>query len=132
MIDYDFARNVDPNEYLMDFINKTPSLSSTDADIVLYDLYDINYGIFDHRNAGKTKPLSSVAMHECENNTADSNLYKVIDAYHSRGVKEVFGLSLLEFLNLPGDLCIYVIEVCSKDSAVKNKIFDGLNNVTKK
>lgn len=116
----------------MGFIEDAPALSSVDADIILYDLYEINYGIFDHRNASKHKPLSSVAMHECENTTTDSNLYKVIDAYHSRGVKDVFGLNLVEFLNLPTDVCVKLMEVCSKDSAVKNKIFDQLDEIKNK
>lgn len=140
MIDRDFGTivdnlgnrvNIDPNEYLMEFIGNTKGISSTDADIILYDLYEMNYGIFNHRNASKTKPLSSVALHECENIGADSNLYKVIEAYVSRGVKEVTGLTLTEYLELPTDICIKIMEICSADSAAKTKIFDNLNNINK-
>lgn len=97
-----------------------PKLSSTEADIILYDMYDINYGIFNHIGASVTNPLSSVAMHDAEDNTTTSSLYEAIETYRKNGIKEIFGISLKEYFDLPNDVCIKLLEDASIESSKKS------------
>jgi hypothetical protein len=105
-----------------------PKLSSVDADMVLYDMYEVNYKIFNHIGASKKRPLSSVAMHDAEENTITSNLYEAIDMYQKNGIKEIFGLSLTEYFDLPTEICIKLLESASSEYSKKSSVINGLEN----
>lgn len=109
-----------------------PKLSSTDADMVLYDMYEVQYGIFNHIGASKKRPLSSVAMHDAEENTSTSSLYEAIDTYQRNGIKEIFGLSLKEYLDLPTEICIKLLESASNEFSKKSNVISGLEADMKK
>jgi len=110
----------------MELLEKAPKMNSFDASIVLYDMYEMNYDIYAHSNT-KKRPLSSVALHETEDNTLTSSLYEAITGYHQRGIKELFGLSLKEYLDLPSEICILLMETSSKDAATKNNIISQMD-----
>ena len=101
-------------------------MSGIDANIVLYDLYETNYGIYNHINAVKQKPLASVALHETEDNTTTSALYEAIETYHNKGIKELFGLSIKEYLDLPNEICIKLMEVANKNTQKNNTILSSI------
>jgi hypothetical protein len=111
---------ITPDDFIRDLLNKAPKLSGVDADIILYDLYETNFGIFNHIGASKQRPLASVAMHPCEDNTHSSRTYEIIEQFASRGIGELFKISVLEYLALPTDICIKMLEVASMDSSKKN------------
>lgn len=107
-------------------MNTMPKLNATDADVVLYDMYEVTYGIFNHIGMSKSKPLSSIALHESEDNTLSSHLYEAIDTYQKNGIKEIFGISLIEYLDLPTEICIKLLESASAEYSKKSAVINNL------
>jgi len=98
----------------------------------LYDLFETHFGIHDHSKSSKTKPLSSVALHECEDNTETSLIYKAIERYTKLKINQLFGLNLIEFLSLPKEYCeklmLLAIEHAKQNTNTLNEIQNSLNN----
>lgn len=76
-------------------------LNSDEAQVLNSLLYDIAYGIHDHNSPMSTNPLASVTQHPVEDYSNYSGLYRTIERYERQKVNEVFGLSLIEYLELP-------------------------------
>lgn len=117
---------MDPDEFITRLIETMPKLNCVDANMLLYDMYEVNYKIFNHIGASKKRPLSSVALHDAEDNTTTSNLYEAIDTYQKNGIKEIFGLSLNEYLDLPTEICIKLLESASTEYSKKSSVINGL------
>lgn len=70
--------------------------------MVLRDYYDTKFGIFNHFDEeARQHPFASVEMHNSENFTECSALYTVIEEYANGSIEKVFGLNLIEYLQLP-------------------------------
>lgn len=69
--------------------------------IVLTAVYDNVFGVFNHAKLGKSKPMASVAMHEIEDVNNNDALRSAMLNYIRNDIKELFGLSFLEYINLP-------------------------------
>lgn len=65
-------------------------------------------------------------MHACEDINEHSQLGAVIRSYHGRGIKELFGLNLIEFLELPIDIVDMLFTISSE---IQNKKASTLNQV---
>lgn len=111
---------------------------------LLRDAYAQSYGICDFaaqaaldRNAvtGKTRPLYSVAMHYAEDFAGTSNERTAVVKFADLKVKDRYGLSLIEFLDLPKPEADFILKDCEKalDASLKanesalNRIESGLN-----
>jgi phosphoserine aminotransferase len=88
-------------QILNELIEKLPKLTAVESKMVLYDVYETRHGIFNHHGASKSRPLASVAFHNSENFTEQSVLQDAIEEYAFENYREVWGLSLSEFLALP-------------------------------
>lgn len=71
-----------------------------DATVLKSAIYETASGIFDHTSP-EANPLSSVAMHPAEKYVESSGMYDSIRKYTERGIKDRYGLSLIEYLELP-------------------------------
>lgn len=89
-------------------------MSMVEAQQVLYDVYETNYGIYHHPGSTVRKPWASVAMHECEDNTKGTLLYEAIAKFSMLGIGEMFHMSLHQYLSLPSDLCLHIVELASR------------------
>ena len=94
-------------------------------------MYETVYGIHDHLSNVNQSPLASVALHEAEENSSNSNLYEAIDRYHQKGIGELFKLSLVEYLNLPTEICVKLMEVATKDAITKGALFNKIEKQLK-
>lgn len=81
--------------------NETDVLNSDEAQVLGSLVYDIAYGIHDHNNPMSTNPLASVMQHPAEDYSSHSGLYRTIERYERQKISENFGLSLIEYLDLP-------------------------------
>jgi hypothetical protein len=70
--------------------------------------------------------MASVALHEAEDNTTTSALYEAIETYHHKGIKDLFGLSIKEYLDLPNEICIKLMEVANKNTQKNNTILSSI------
>jgi hypothetical protein len=123
---------VDSNTFIAEAYKNLPKLNAFDAKLVLSDLYETTYGIYDHINPSKGRPLASVALHESEDNTTTSNLYEAIERYHQKGIKDLFGLSITEYLDLPTEICIKLMDIATRDANDKTKIAKQIEDTMNK
>ena len=112
------------------------------AKLLLMEAYDVTYGVFDHitqYNKDKNskdpeikRPLSVIAMHETEEVSDVSLLYERINSYNDKKVKEYFGISLKELLDLPRDVVEHIFKQCDirllNDVRLQNNILDQINS----
>lgn len=98
-------------------------MSVTEAREVLSSFYDRTYGISDHAflapEIRKLRPMAGIAMHEAEENVQTSSLFEAIDLYELKDVGETFKMSLQEFLDLPRDVYLKVLQVATRRQNVK-------------
>lgn len=123
-------------EFLIQALQKLPKLNSVDGRIVLQDLYEKQYGIYNHLDpSNKSRPLSSVAMHACEDVNNGSLLEEAVKTYVVRGIKDLYGLNLIEFLELPLDIVELLFEISGQELAKKSATLSDVEkqfNSTKK
>lgn len=96
-------------------------MNNVEIKIIMGDLYETEYQIYDHLNTRKSRPLSSVAYHESEDINKGSLLKEAFSMYISRGIKDIYGLSILEFLELPKDIVELMFLVADEEPAKKAK-----------
>jgi hypothetical protein len=113
-------------------LKSVPKLDPIELKILLQDLYETEYGIFDHLTHGMSRPLSSVAMFFSEDINSESLLEESMDTYVNKNVKDFFGLSYLEFMGLPYDVMLMVLERCTILSGKKKAAMDDIENSLRK
>lgn len=96
-------------------------MRSIETQIAMTVLYESTFGIFDHfgdaRKGIKRRPLSSVAYHPSESINEGGVLENVIRNYSQRAIKDVFGLNLKEFLDLPRDITEMLMRIADEHRA---------------
>lgn len=127
-----FGFNVDIDLFINKIIQTVPKLGNViDTQIVLRDLYEVEFGIFNHRAHSKTRPLSSVAFHDAEDLHTGSLLEEAIRLYTQKNIGEIFKLSLDEYLNRPRDvlqmLNTIADEVMAKKTTTLEQIEKNIN-----
>jgi CRISPR/Cas system-associated endonuclease/helicase Cas3 len=70
----------------------------------MQDLYETEYEIFNHLDHTIHRPLASVALHPAEEINDDSMLEEIIRQYIKRDILKIYGLNLIDFLELPHDI----------------------------
>lgn len=108
----------------MRVLRESKKTDTVTAKSILYQAYETAFGIHDYLdeamqesvqpNPDKKRPLSSVGMHFAEDFSSTSKLYEMIRIFKDRKVFSVMGLNLTEFLDLPHDVCEYILIECSK------------------
>lgn len=66
--------------------------------------FDVAYQIHDHFDDDLYHPLATVMMHEKESYHKRGSLYRLIERYELYSIKERFGISFNEFIELPHDV----------------------------
>lgn len=77
----------------------------------MQDLYETEYGIYNHLGSSGMRPLSSVAMFPSEDVNTNSRLEEMMRTYLKKGIYESYGLSFIEFMDLPIDIVEMLINV---------------------
>lgn len=107
------------------------ALSPLETKIFMQDQYEVRTGIFDHVTNGKERPLSSVAMFPCEDFVANGRTYDILLKYARDNYREMWGLSIEEFMSLP-QWKVRLMEkvsdeVMKKKTAEINNQLNGMN-----
>ena len=58
-------------------------------------------------------------MHDCENVCKGSDLYERLNQFAEYQVTKHFGLSLLEFLEFPTDICDEILDISARRLSVE-------------
>jgi hypothetical protein len=95
----------------------------------MYDLYETVYGIFNHLHpTARNRPLASVAMFPSEDINDSGLLELVIRRYVEKDIRNVFGLNLEEFLNLPMDIAEMLMDISNDNREIKRQTLDKIEN----
>lgn len=101
-------------------------IKGPDVELALNELYDTRYGILTHNDP--KRPLSSVAFSELEDSVTDSVMIDAIRNYLYKDIYTLFGLNLIEFMNLPVDICEVLIDLATEKQAEKLKMIKKQEN----
>lgn len=118
---------IDKEAFFIETLKSLPKLSSSDAKLVLKDLYETKYGIFNHRRSDKS-PFSSVLFHESESRFHEGLLRSLIADYLQTKVKDFTGLTLLEYLSLPSHLTKVIMKAVDVEKQREAKMLDDAKN----
>lgn len=119
------------NIFINRLLKSLPQLDKVDVKTVMYDLYETEFGIYDHIH-DKSRPLASVSFHHCEDYNTASLTEEAIRTYIIKDIKNVYGLSLIEFLELPKDIIEMMFIIDEEEKANKKKLMDELEENLKK
>lgn len=78
-------------------------------DYIKQELKDRNAVLIEHK-----RPLVSIAMHPSEDSAGTSKIRLTMSKYADCKVGEYYGLSLLEFLELPVEYAEFILSDCEK------------------
>ena len=104
------------------------NVSNYTAKILLLEAYDTAYQIADYSRV--VSGLDYVKLHPAEDTCKDSLLYDAIGKFAKRGISKMFGISLIEFMELPRDVSDHMYEVADEVAKVKSDIIDELTEET--
>ncbi|BEG72717.1 hypothetical protein [Pseudomonas phage PA1C] len=80
------------------------------AEMLTRKAYHKDYGIFDH-DSPEADPLDLVRMHPKENVVEGGPERTWIRKFVNYKINDIYGLSLLEFFELPFNDCLFMIEL---------------------
>lgn len=104
----------------MEMLNKLPKRNSVDAQIIMRDFYENAYGIYPHLKKNGNRPLASVALHPAEELIDDSLLEEAVRSYIARGVRDLYNLSIVEFLELPQHVVNLLVKIADESMSKKH------------
>lgn len=97
--------------------------NSSDLQILMRDVYETTYGIWDHGQDSDEDLLSLVAHRPAEDTGPEVGLlYERIRHYDEREIYKHFGLDLVQFLELPTDIVTYLLELGLKKQATNHNV----------
>lgn len=91
------------------------------AQMLLSEAYDIEYGLYDHNNPALDHPFQGQLMTEGEKMLLDSPMKELFKTYHTYQIYKWFGISLFEFINLPGVRFDMLIETANELAEQESK-----------
>ncbi len=107
-------------------LDKIPKCNSVDSQIIMTEFYENEFGIFPHFSKNHKRPLASVALHPAEELVDDSMLEEAIRVYTKRGIRELYDLSITEFLDLPKHVVNLLIKISDEAGLQKQQIAAGI------
>ena len=93
----------------------------------MYQIYETEFGIFNHIQT-TNRPLASVAFMDIENTIDGSPFESISRTYVTKQINKLFGISLLELLNLPRDTVESIINIATEEQKRVQPALDQLNN----
>lgn len=130
--DLDFGIRIDIENFILDTIEKIPKSNSVDACIIMRDFYENEFGIFPHFNKKYARPLSSVEIHPSEEIVENSLLEEAIYMFVKNKIKDTFGISLIEFFNLPLDVIKLLVKISNEEHSSSNALSENIEKELKK
>lgn len=108
------------NTPLNDLLQTMERQDSDVAQIMMSIGYDITTGVYDH-NQNPGEPMAVEAAHPSESYFKESGIYKAMERYERQKIKDVYNLSLIEYLSLPREyidmMTNQLMEIASRKKA---------------
>lgn len=100
--------------------------SDAEIRIILKDMYDQKYGIFDHANKTKERPLASVALHPSEEFINNSAIRDHIRLFAKKKIYETWGISHIELMNMPREIANHYYAIADEEMTIKSEVADNV------
>lgn len=117
-------------ESLKTLLDASPVLCSSDSDLLLREAYDTAYGIYNHDLTAEDRPLALIAFHGAEDTMTQSLLYERVRHFKEKQIGKYFNMSFDKFIELPTDLCLYMMDQATqwmkKDVKAAADVFNDL------
>ena len=98
---------------LQNLFENSPRLVSTEAQILLRDIYEVDFNIYRHDHPQATSPLGLVLMNWNEDTVSQGQLRERLEQYIDVDIFKYFHLSFQEWVDQPSYLCDLQIEIAS-------------------
>ncbi len=95
---------------------------------MLREIYETKYGIFNHDDVSLNRPLALVAKHWSEDTSGSYRLHELLEKFSLNQVNKYFGLSFVEFLELPTEYCESILEVAADRLKMDANVADSIKN----
>lgn len=118
--------HVDSDEFIRKVLATIPKMDDIDIQMVLYDLYETEYGIYDHINHITNRPLASVAIHPGEDYCSNSLLEDTLRRYIDYDIQSTYGLNIVEFLELPKDIIESMIKIANEKHSKRGNMLSDI------
>ncbi len=90
-------------------------------------MYDYDFGL--RSRAGEVlQPLSTVKFKEQENSIKDSYLEYSMKNYARSGIKQIFGLTYLEYISMPVDYISSMMEISTEMLKTRNNALSDIES----
>lgn len=109
-------RYLDKTTLLEEYLSRDSKLDNIAAQMVIRDAYETQFGIHDHANP-RSNPLALVECHEKENFHEYGALYRTFYQYHLYEVHKEWGVSIVDFLNMPREFCSLMLRISAEKAA---------------
>lgn len=121
---------------IFDALNKFPSLTSTDTQMLLMEKYETKFNIHNHDLDTNDRPFALVAMHDCEDVSLGSLLYEDVVSFADNRVYKFFNISIKDFLDMPPYVCKMLIDISkvlsNKENTEAANVLNNIGNPKKK
>lgn len=94
------------------------------AQMVLNEAYDIEYGLYDHDNPDLSHPLQGVLSVETEHTLSQGPVKTLFEIYYKAGIQKYFGISLLEFIELPAIRADQLLKIANDFTRQENELVE--------
>lgn len=111
-------------------LNTVPRLTEFQAQCLMMDTYETVMGIFNHTPGPHkhSRPLAAIAMHPAENPMGIRSVNELIETYVQKDIHK-YGVTLMEFLDLPHEHIVKLISVVDKKMAKESAQVDQIKNM---
>lgn len=118
-------------ETLQRYIDTSPRLCSTDVQLLMRDLYETTYKIFDHAHPHADHPLSLVLMHWNEDSITQGPLHERMNQYIDADIHKYFHFNFQEWIEQSSWMCNLQLEIArnriKKEAPVIQAALDQMN-----
>lgn len=97
-------------------LRELPAVRATAAEIITLSCYQTEYEIFNHEKPHPQRPLALVAMHPKEDVMEGGPLYSHVRRYYNYQIYKHFGVSLVDFLELPMHVVDLLYDIARADA----------------
>jgi len=92
--------------------------------MLLREAYEISHRLLESKQ--QEHPFGLVLTNKKENVLEYGPLYRLFGDYKDKGVKDKFGLSIAEFLELPRHIVNFILELCAREVRVDAKTLSDI------
>jgi hypothetical protein len=93
--------------------------------MVLRSVYEDTVSIYPHLSRADN-PLALVTFFPAEDNSTNSLLEDSINSFPKTNIREAFGISYLEYISLPREICTMMLKSASAVLKDKNKQIENV------